>query len=873
MADYRDCLAALGRAAGRELTDEEVRAVYERIHKAALDIKAGRAEPEDVGMARRGKTKDLRKDTDAGYGEGAADQLVSKAAERAAAELEAEAAKAEQRAYLQVLKLGARMGDAERLEAAGMSPLDAVKTMIARDYSGRTNVESLEVKAEGYRAYFLRRLQQTWDALGDDYLGFFQDPEKVTSLVKELRGEDSGDPLAKKGAKAFHDVAEEMRQIFNQAGGKIGKLEDWGMPQHHSQEKVATVGKEAWVDSVLPRLDRERYVNELTGEPWTEAQMREFLGHAWDTIATNGLSKIVPGKGRGFGARANRHGEQREIHFKSAQDAIEYWREFGDRTVMEILHDHVRVMSKDIAMLEHFGPNPNLTFATLKDTALQKQAMGDPKATERFETRARGLEKLYNYASGRVTPTYRPWLRKTADAISHANVFGKLGSAAITSFFGDKTMLEAVSHLNNLPALKRWGNEMRLLSPTSGQERRLLQRQGLMLDAVRSGLQRFGEDLGQSSVSGKIANAVMRLTGMQAINDIRKAGFALTLMDSIGTEIKAGKGFDDLADSDVRTLRNYGITKADWDTWKLAKLEDLGNGNAQVLTPDSIANITDEELKKAGVIGQTDGPEEADAARRQATVKLLGAINSESEFAVVTPGYRERAAFYGGLASERGTVQGEIYRSMLQFKSFPWAFFQRGMDLVANQDGPMSKAATVAYLIVASTLAGAMTMQTKEMLAGKDPRKMTDENWHKFWGSAFLTGGALGFYGDFLYSVNQTRYGSGPIEAMAGPTAGPLLELALVQPLTAAKNAIEGKETHLAAQTLQDLKGFVPGGNAWYAKAALDHLIWQQVMEALSPGYLANIRRRTMREYGQDWWWGLGENAPSRPPALSEAIR
>ena len=872
MAGYRDCLTALARAAGRELTDEEVQAVFERIHRAALDIKAGRAEPEDVTAAKAGKAKAVRKDVDAAAGEGTADLLVSQAAERAAAELEAEAAKAEQRAYLQVLRLGARTGDAARLESQGLKPLKAVETMIARDYSGRTNIEALETRVAGYRAEFQRRLLPAWDALGEDFLGFFQDPAKTLLLVRELRGEDTGDAMAKKGAKAFHEVAEEARKVFNANGGSVGRLDDWGMPQHHSQERVAAVGKDAWVDAILPRLDTARYDNELTGAPRTEAELREFLGHAWDTIATNGLSKMTPGKGMGTGARANRHGEHRQIHFKDAQGQIDYWREFGDRTLVEILHSHVDQMAKDIAMVEQFGPNPNLTFATLRDAALQKSAMGDAKLTERFQSEAVKLTNLYNYAAGRVQPTFRPWLRKTADAISHANVFGKLGGAAVTSFFGDKTMLEAVSHLNNLPAVQRWRNELALLNPTNATERRLLQRQGLMLEGIRSGLQRFGEELGQSSVSGKIANAVMRLTGMQAVNDFRKAGFALTLMDSIGTEIRAGKTWEQLADADGRTLRNYGITKAEWDTWRLAKLEDMGRGNDSVLTPEAIQNITDAELEAAHVIAQGADPREAATARRNAIVKLLGAVNTESDFAIVTPGWRERALFYGGLAGQRGTVPGEIWRSVLQFKSFPWAFFQRSMDAVANQDAPGSKAAMVAYLVVSTTLAGAMTMQAKEMLAGKDPRKMMDENWYKFWASAFIYGGALGFYGDFLYSVNQTRYGSGPIEALAGPTMGPLLELGLVQPLTAAKKALEGKDTQLAAQTLQDLKGYVPGGNAWYAKAALDHLIWQQALEALSPGYLNSIRRRTQREYGQDWWWDLGETAPARAPNLREAI-
>ncbi len=130
----------------------------------------------------------------------------------------------------------------------------------------------------------------------------------------------------------------------------------------------------------------------------------------------------------------------------------------------------------------------------------------------------------------------------------------------------------------------------------------------------------------------------------------------------------------------------------------------------------------------------------------------------------------------------------------------------------------------------------------------------------------------MGIYGDFLYGANQTRYGSGIIESLSGPTLGPLLEMGLVQPMGAIRAAMEGKETHLAAQTAQDVKGFIPFGNVWYAKAALDHLIFQQVFEFLSPGYLANMRQRTQRDYNQQWYWQPGELLPERGPDLGRAI-
>ena len=871
MARIDGCIKRLEQAAGRQLTDKEVDGLFLRIHKAALDINAGRADIQDVGVGKQlGKVV------------GATDEnnvLIQRAADYAATELKAEAARRERQAYLQAVKLGGRLKDAEDLIATGAKPLEAVRKMISRDYGGHYDIESIEQRGMAYRDYFNSRLLDTWDALGNDYLGFFQDRTKLIDLIKELRGEDSGNPLAKKGAKAFHDVAEEARLVFNEHGGDIGRLDDWGHPQHHSQEKVAGAGQSAdpnvnraqWVADILPMIDRARYVDEFTGQAKTDAEMAEFLGHAWDTIATNGHVNTKPGQYQG-GSLANRHAEHRQIHFKDAEAQIAYWEKYGEQTAVEILTNHVDTMARDIAFIEKFGPNPDVTYQTLRDAALAKATIADPRQTVPLEGEAVGLDNLYNYASGQTKPTYRRWLRNTADAISNLNTAAKLGGAAIASFFGDKPMMEAVSHMNNIPAIQRWRDEIALLNPLNAKDRRALQMQGLMVDSVRSGLQRFYEGLGQSSRTGRIANAVMRMTGMTAINDIRKGSFGLGMYAAIGEQLKTGIDFGKLHDSDVRALTTFGVTKADWDTWKLAKLERMA-GVDDIITPESISRITDDELRAAHVIGQVDGPEVAATARRNAILKLTGLVNTEAEFAIVTPGWNERAAFYG--AQQRGTVPGEIMRATLQFKSFPWAYLMRSFDAVANQDGPTSKAIMVSWLLFTSTLAGAMIMQVRDTLAGKDPRKMWQDgayNKARFLGAAFLQGGALGIYGDFLYGANQNRYGSGILESISGPTLGPLLELGLVQPLDAIQKSMQGKDTHLAARSLQIVKGFVPGSNIWYTRAALDHMVWQRAMEGLSPGYLTTVRQRALKDYGQDWWWRPGDATPDRAPDFAGAF-
>lgn len=849
MARAADCIARVAAAAGRKLSDEEIAGIYERVHKAALDLKSGRKGPEDIKLT-GALGKEIGPD---------GNTFVLQAAQLAAAEMQAESALRMRRANLQAIRLGATMDAYKGLVKSGMKPMDAAKLLIARDYKGRANLESVEQRVAGYRGLYGSKVVDAWKALGYDFLGFWQDKGKLRDLLSEMMGKDTGNALAKRGAKHWADATEEMRLLFNSFGGNIGKLDDWGVPHHHSQERVARAQFNQWMNDILPDLKRDRFVDDA-GTPWSDDRVREFLRKAFDSITTNGHLNEQSGQFHGPGGPANRHSEARQLHFKDADAYLRYWEKYGEKSALDILRNHIDTMSRDIAFIEKFGPNPDLTFRTVRDTAL-KDALaneGDRTNVTKYEAQANRLESLWNYAIGRTKPTANTTFSGIADALSNLNVAAKGGFFALASLFGDKPMLEAVSSMNHLPAFQRWTNELRMLNPLNRRDRARLQQQGLMLESVRSSLHRFYDGLGEISATGTMANAVMRATGMNLANEGRKGAFGLTLMHEIGRQLDNGVTFEKLHENDVRTLRHMGVDEADWRVWQLAELDNWGWGNTHLLTPEAISRIP-------------DGKASPDA-KRNAIVKLLGAINTESEFAVVTPGWAERSAFYA--TAQRGTAEGEIKRAVLQFKSFPWTYFQRQFDAVANMEGGTSKTAMTAYLILASALVGAMYLQVREMLAGKDPRAMfkDPESSLAFWGKAFITGGAMGIYGDAIGSLGQARFGTGPLESLAGPTIQPLVEMG-VATYRGGKSLYEGKDPKAALGTIaRDVKGFVPGGNLWYGKAALDNLIWNRALESLAPGYLNNIRRRETRE-GQDRWWELDDTWPTRLPNMSEAIK
>src|SRR5687767_690804 len=124
MASKQHCITRLIQAAGRALTDEEVRDIFERINRAALDLKNNRKPGGKSGLGQ------------------AVDVEILAAARIAADEKIQEAALQRVQKQLQIARLSARAADVNTITNAGIGHLDAIEKTITRDYTGRFNIES-----------------------------------------------------------------------------------------------------------------------------------------------------------------------------------------------------------------------------------------------------------------------------------------------------------------------------------------------------------------------------------------------------------------------------------------------------------------------------------------------------------------------------------------------------------------------------------------------------------------------------------------------------------------------------------------------------------------------------------------------------------
>jgi len=717
-----------------------------------------------------------------------------------------------------------------------------IASILARDVRGRRNPGNVDYRTRAILAQSHAKFADGLEKLRTRALGFWQDKQLLQDTVRELFGQGTGNGEAAIVAKLWGEVSEQLRVRFNRAGGNIAKREDWGMPQHHDQLKVmraAGVGKtplqakRAWLDFVLPRLDRAKMVD-ADGVPMGDQELMFALDHAYDSIATDGLIDLTPGRQAG-GKVANRHQHRRFLAFKDGDAWMEYQERFGAEDLFHVFTSHMEVMAREIALLELLGPNPAHTFRYLLDLAKKDGA----SALE-----LRYLESLWDVTSGSAGVNSDVRLADAGQTIRNLLTSTRLGAATLSAVT-DLGFIRQTAAWNGMSATKVFARQLSLLNPANEADRLLAVRAGLAADAwTRTALaaNRFTDVTGYG-FSARAADFTMRASGLTAWTDAGRKAFGIEFLGHVADH--QGKTLDKLPEELKRFMDAYGISAKEWDV--IRATEPLDFDGAKVFSFEKLLNRTD-----------------LDEATRQAlTSKLQEGLLTETTFAIPEPDARGRVITTAGTA--RGTAMGELVRSATQFKSFPVSIVASHL-MRAGYAGWGRGTGYIAGLTIGTTVMGAVALQLKDVSKGLDPRPMDNA---RSWAAAYAQGGGLGILGDFLYA-DANRFDQGPIATLLGPSAGLVND---VWKLTTgnAQQALRGEETHFADETIRFLASNTPGSSLWYARLAYEREVADQLRLLADPaarGKMVERERRRYNDTAQGYWWRPGEAAPERAPDL-----
>lgn len=736
------------------------------------------------------------------------------------------------------------------LDHGKLSSMEVIDRMVAA-HGDMSGIQSIDSKARGIASIYRGELIDFYTNIKGG-LGIFTDQELVQKIVRERFGENTGDALAKKISDKMGDVFETMRDRFNRNGGDIGKLDNWGLPQTHNLEKIAKAGKEAWVNKAESLIDTRQYVHE-NGDYYSQQEIRSLLEYTYDTLSSDGANKIEVGRqatGSGTSKVTNRHSESRVLHFKDAESWLEYQSEFGGMQFVDLVEAHINGLSKDIAMVENLGSNPKTALKILMDAAAKKdwEKGIDENKTQSSRKRA---QVMFDEFSGGNTPQSQV-LANLGIAYRSMNVASMLGGTTIASL-ADQATIAKTAHVHNLSYRKAFGGLIEQLNPANKADRELAHSLGLATEEMLGSIARWSDD-GLTSTYGKseklarissgVATQVMRVSFLNALTSASKVGFTKLLMEKYG-RLSRSKAWNDLDVQDRELLSNTGLDERAWQVFQLAEPVVDRKGN-QLMSARSIYEIPDEKLTAFG-----DPKQVKDQVASQLQAHLL----DEQGMAVIEAGLRERTWMTVGA---KGTITGEVFKGLMQFKSFSASFLMRQGSRTMAQEGLKGKAAYGVPLFVTMTLLGGLVVQLRELLNGNDPQTIYDSNDPKKAGSFFMrslvAGGGLPVLGDILVAGTDTSgrdansFVSGPLGSdftgLLGLTVGNLTQYN------------EGKDTNFGNEAFKFVKGKIPAQNLWYTKAAINRMVFDEMQDTIAPGYREKALRKAERQQDRERFWG-----------------
>ena len=684
---------------------------------------------------------------------------------------------------------------------------DYIKDVISREVAvGKTHT-NIESRTSVLENKFNSMINDIRVELRTTFGGLKQNKELGYELIRYLKdGRIKNKALegkVSKMAQQWTETSSAIKNLRNRAGGRIGSLEDWVMPQSHDNVKIVRSGANEWKTFIKPKLDIERIEKEQG------ANIDNILDSAFSNIT--GRSIEPPPKGAKK-QTAKKHEFERVLHFKDGDSIVEYNKNYGNDDVLSIFDNHIRMHSNEIAQMQVLGGDPEKTYERLKVFA-RNEGMGSQSE--------KSLDRIFNVASGKVDSyDIIDNLDATLTSISQGHramqIGSKLGGATLSSV-ADISNIIISSGYRDLNTFKILGKGLKtvldeIFTVGVGEKTQLAARIGVVSEFANASItsSRFAES--GAGWAQRRAENVLRLSGLNAWTNSLRVGFGLEMASAFAENF--GKSFDDVPFK--KMMEEYGFTADDWTNIQKAELEEVRG--AKFLDVNKLIDSNEDLGFKVGEM-----------------------INAEMDAMIVTPSYRTRAITTWGQA--KGTTRGELSRNMSLFKSFPITI----MMVHLNRWGHMTTKGRMAYgagVLTTGVVFGSLSLWLKDIAKGETPR---DPSRPQMIPEAIMQSGGLGIFGDLFLNENNTRYGHSWTSTVTGVPS------TTIEDIGKTMGDIVSFNEDTVSNAYNRAKNYIPGQNLWYTRLIFQETVGEFIGSAIDPkrDQRKRKRKKALRLRGQ----------------------
>jgi hypothetical protein len=349
---------------------------------------------------------------------------------------------------------------------------------------------------------------------------------------------------------------------------------------------------------------------------------------------------------------------------------------------------------------------------------------------------------------------------------------------------------------------------------------------------------------------------------------------------------RAGLRYGDLNAFERGQLEKYGIGEPHWDILRSQEGAEINDWGERALTAEAVREMAPDRFRP--LVGANATEAQLVRARADLADRFRNMLGETADRSTVSQSLELQARIgLGTQLANEGTALGFGYRTALALKGFMVNYVFKHLarelygytaeaksvpemlaDVVMGRNPNAARG--LGRLMVMGTLTFYAVNALKDIAMGKTPLDITDWDAQKH-GSVFDTPGyqafikafakqATGIYGEVLLG-DSGQPNQSLVESVPEKFVGPEAEFALragdsfVEYVHAMGKAGGPKQADLNRAN-QHLFGLAwrqtPGTSLFWTKAAMDYYVYNQLAEALNPGYARRLDER-MRKEGQTY--------------------
>lgn len=678
--------------------------------------------------------------------------------------------------------------------------------------------------------------------------GFWHPTGGLRDMVYAAYGKTVKSEEARELATEAMDAIEYLRKRANAFGASIAENPNRRLPQMHDRLKIKNAGRAKWVSDHMQDGVLDWDVMEYDGKYIPKDMRERILSTVWDTIVTEGDSKLKPGQRHNFGTLATELSRERFLYYKTPEAWLQMQDQYGRGNVFQQFVGQMESMAAHIATMKHLGPNPDAGLGFVKNTIHSRAAAleiakggGAGRSYKSVGDEAvASLQDQYNILARRVLNGEENWLAMSPATVR--NLFGTAATSASTlsAVPGDLGMMSHIALVNRMPAIKLMGQYLKLFTPGTREAKRVAIRSGLIAESATSfaaGYQRYFGPMAGNAVARRVSDVTFRMNLLTPHTQAAKWAWGMETMGTFAD--MRGKSFENLPIAAM--LTRYGITAEDWEVFRQTPVFDPDG--AHLLRPNDLFDRA------------------TTAKERRIADKFQDMILDTTSIAVPTADLRAMSSI--GHGSNPGTLNGEILRTVGMLKSYPVMTYTLHLRDMLERSSTRGRLAYLGSFALTTILAGAFITQLKSLAAGRDPEDMTAPT---FWTKSLVSGGTLGLFGDAAYSGVSAMFG--------GPATDGIDDIRKL--VTEAGQLFAGDEkANPAGEALELLRKNVPVQNIWQVRLLMQRAVWDEALRYADPQAYRRkqqFERRRVKENGNRSFWPQGSGMPERLPDLGSAL-